>query len=104
REGVDVVLPQSSFDLPGLAAARERAPVPVLVSSPGTVHRSNDKAESYELLRRIGAPTVDFRRVAGARQVEAAALELGYPDRPVWFQAGVSSGASGVRVLEPHGD
>src|ERR1041385_5480677 len=28
REGVDVVLPQSSFDLPGLAAARERAPVP----------------------------------------------------------------------------
>ena len=32
RERVDVVLPQSSFDLPGLAAARTRFPVPVLVS------------------------------------------------------------------------
>src|SRR5207248_6886655 len=30
REHVDVVLPQSSFDLPGLAAARDRFPVPVL--------------------------------------------------------------------------
>ena len=67
REGVDVVLPQSSFDLPGLAAARDRFPVPVLVSSPDTVHRSNDKAETYELLQRIGVPTVEFRRVAGAR-------------------------------------
>src|SRR5207302_7657106 len=49
REQVDVVLPQSSFDLPGLAAARDRFPVPVLVSSPETVHRSNDKAETYAL-------------------------------------------------------
>jgi carbamoyl-phosphate synthase large subunit len=31
REGVEVVLPQSSFDLEGLAAHRERFPVPVLV-------------------------------------------------------------------------
>src|SRR5205085_8889910 len=71
REGVDVVLPQSSFDLPGLAAARERFPVPVLVSSPDTVHRSNDKAETYALLQKIGVPAVQFRRVAAARQLEA---------------------------------
>ena len=101
REGVDVVLPQSSFDLPGLAAARERFPVPVLVSSPDTVHRSNDKAESYELLQRIGVPTVEFRRVAGARQVEAAARELGYPDRPVCFKPVFSSGSRGFRILDP---
>jgi carbamoylphosphate synthase large subunit len=101
REGVDVVLPQSSFDLPGLAAARERFPVPVLVSSPDTVHRSNDKAESYELLQRIGVPTVEFRRVAGARQVEAAAHELGYPERPVCFKPVFSSGSRGFRILDP---
>jgi carbamoyl-phosphate synthase large subunit len=101
REGAEVVLPQSSFDLPGLAAARERFPVPVLVSSPDTVHRSNDKAETYELLRRIGVPTVDFRRVAGARQVEAAARELGYPDRPVCFKPVFSSGSRGFRILDP---
>ena len=59
REHVDVVLPQSSFDLEGLAAHRERFPVPVLVSSPDTIHRSNDKAETYALLQRLGvtAPT-----------------------------------------------
>ena len=101
REGVDVVLPQSSFDLEALAAERERFPVPVLVSSPDTIHRSNDKAESYALLQRIGVPTVEFRRVAGSRQVEAAALELGYPDRPVCFKPVFSSGSRGFRILDP---
>ena len=100
-EGVDVVLPQSSFDLEALSATRERFPVPVLVSSPQTVHRSNDKAESYALLQRIGVPTVEFRRVAGARQVEAAARELGYPDHPVCFKPVFSSGSRGFRILDP---
>ena len=100
-ERVDVVLPQSSFDLEALSATRERFPVPVLVSSPQTVHRSNDKAESYALLQRIGVPTVEFRRVAGARQVEAAARELGYPERPVCFKPVFSSGSRGFRILDP---
>jgi carbamoyl-phosphate synthase large subunit len=100
REGVDIVLPQSSFDLPGLAAAREGFPVPVLVSGPETVRRSNDKAETYSLLQRIGVPTIEFRRVAGARAVEAAAHELGYPDRPVCFKPVFSSGSRGFRILD----
>jgi carbamoyl-phosphate synthase large subunit len=104
REGVDVVLPQSSFDLQGLAEARDRFPVPVLVSSPETIRRSNDKAESYALLQRIGVPTVEFRRVAGARALEAAARELGYPDRPVCFKPVFSSGSRGFRVLDPSVD
>jgi len=101
RERVDVVLPQSSFDLPGLAEARERFPVPVLVSSPETVRRSNDKAETYSLLQRIGVPTIEFRRVAGAGEVEAAARELGYPERPVCFKPVFSSGSRGFRILDP---
>ena len=101
RERVDVVLPQSSFDLEGLAGRREAFPVPVLVSSPETIHRSNDKAESYALLQRIGVPTVAFRRVAGAREVEAAARELGYPERPVCFKPVFSSGSRGFRILDP---
>jgi carbamoyl-phosphate synthase large subunit len=101
REGADIVLPQSSFDLPGLAAARGRFPVPVLVSAPETVRRSNDKAETYSLLKRIGVPTIEFRRVAGARAVEAAARELGYPDRAVCFKPVFSSGSRGFRILDP---
>ena len=101
REGVDVVLPQSSFDLEGLAAHRERFSCPVLVSSPDTIHRSNDKAETYAFLHRIGVPAPEFRRVNGSAEVEAAARELGYPDRPVCFKPVFSSGSRGFRVLDP---
>jgi len=101
REHVDVVLPQSSHDLPHLAAQRGRFPVPVLVSGPETVRRSNDKAETYELLRRIGVRAPEFRRVTGAAGVEAAAKELGYPERPLCFKPVFSSGSRGFRVLDP---
>jgi carbamoyl-phosphate synthase large subunit len=101
REHVDVVLPQSSFDLAGLAAERDRFPVPVLVSSPETIRRSNDKAETYSLLKRIGVPTVEFFRVAGAHQVAEAAAALGYPDNPVCFKPVFSSGSRGFRILDP---
>lgn len=101
REGVDIVLPQSSFDLAGLAEHRARFPVPVLVSSPETIRRSNDKAESYALLHRLGLRAPEFRRVRGAEGVAAAAAELGYPDRPVCFKPVFSSGSRGFRVLDP---
>jgi carbamoyl-phosphate synthase large subunit len=101
REGVDVVLPQSSFDLEGLAAHRERFPVPVLVSSPETIRRTNDKAETYALLQGLGITGPDFRRVNGAAQVAAAAEELGYPERAVCFKPVFSSGSRGFRILDP---
>jgi carbamoyl-phosphate synthase large subunit len=104
REGVDAVLPQSSFDLEGLAHCRDRFPVPVLVSAPETIRRANDKAESYELLRELGLPAPEFLRVRGAAGVEAAARELGYPDRPLCFKPVFSSGSRGFRVLDPSVD
>jgi carbamoyl-phosphate synthase large subunit len=101
REGVDAILPQSSFDLEGLAAHRERSPMPVLVSHPEAIVRSNDKAETYTLLHRLGIPAPEFRRVHGAREVDAAARELGYPDRAVCFKPIFSSGSRGFRILDP---
>ena len=101
-EGVDAVLPQSSFDLLGLAEAKERFEgIAVLVSSPEAIQRSNDKAETYALLHRIGVRAPEFRRVNGAREVAAAAEELGYPERPVCFKPVFSSGSRGFRVLDP---
>jgi carbamoyl-phosphate synthase large subunit len=103
REHVDAVLPQSSFDLAGLAAVRERfadAGVAILVSPPETIRRSNDKAEAYALLQQIGVPAPAWRRVTGARALAAAAEELGYPDRPVCFKPVFSSGSRGFRVLD----
>ncbi len=101
RERVDAVLPQSSFDLEGLAEHVDRFPMPVLVSQPNAIARSTDKAETYELLHRLGVPAPEFRRVSGAREVEAAARELGYPARPVCFKPVFSSGSRGFRILDP---
>jgi carbamoyl-phosphate synthase large subunit len=101
REGVDAILPQSSFDLEGLAEHVDRFPMPVLVSSPDAIHRSNDKAETYAMLHRLGVPAPEFRRVNGAHEVDTAARELGYPDRPVCFKPVFSSGSRGFRILDP---
>jgi carbamoyl-phosphate synthase large subunit len=100
RERADAVLPQSSFDLEGLARSRDRFPVPVLVSGPETIRRANDKATGYALLHELGLPAPAFRRVRGAAEVEAAARELGYPDRPVCFKPVFSSGSRGFRILD----
>ena len=104
EENVDAILPQSSFDLEGLAEHAGRFPMPVLVSSPDAIHRSNDKAETYAMLHRIGVPAPEFRRVNGAHEVEASARELGYPDRPVCFKPVFSSGSRGFRILDPSVD
>jgi carbamoyl-phosphate synthase large subunit len=102
REGADAILPQSSFDLEGLAGAVERFEgIAVLVSPLDAIRRSNDKAETYAFLHRLGLPAPEFRRVQGAREVEAAARELGYPDRPVCFKPVFSSGSRGFRILDP---
>jgi carbamoyl-phosphate synthase large subunit len=106
-EGADAVLPQSSFDLLGLAEAKSRfedAGVAVLVSSPAAVRCANDKAESYALLDRIGVPGPAWRRVSGAEAVAAAARELGYPGRDVCLKPVVSSGSRGFRVLSASAD
>ena len=101
QERADCVLPQSSFDLEGLAEYRESFPVPVLVSKPDAIFRSNDKAETYAFLHRLGLPAPAFRRVNGAAEVEAAARELGYPGVPVCFKPVFSSGSRGFRILDP---
>ncbi|HZO33459.1 MAG TPA: ATP-grasp domain-containing protein [Gaiellaceae bacterium] len=101
RERVDAILPQSSFDLEGLAEHVGRFPIPVLVSNPDAIRRSNDKAETYALLHRLGVPAPAFRRVNGAGAVEEAARELGYPERPVCFKPVFSSGSRGFRILDP---
>jgi carbamoyl-phosphate synthase large subunit len=103
-EQVDAVLPQSSYDLLGLAEARERFDCAVLVASPEAVRRSNDKASSYALLDTIGVPGPAWRRVRGAAAVEAAARELGYPGEDVCMKPLVSSGSRGFRVLSASAD
>jgi carbamoyl-phosphate synthase large subunit len=100
RERVDAVIPQSSYELFALAEAKdELGETRVLVASPDAVRRSNDKAESYALLDRIGVRGPKWRRVSGGEAIAAAARELGYPDEEVAFKPLVSSGSRGFRVI-----
>jgi carbamoyl-phosphate synthase large subunit len=78
--------------------------VAVLVSSPEAIRRSNDKAETYSLLDRIGVRGPAWRRVAGAKAVVAAVEELGYPERDVCMKPVFSSGSRGFRVLSASAD
>jgi carbamoyl-phosphate synthase large subunit len=104
-EAVDAVLPQSSFDLLGLAEAKERFEgIAVLVASPEAIRRSNDKAETYALLDRIGVRGPAWRRVSGAQAVAAAVRELGYPGVDVCMKPVFSSGSRGFRVLSASAD
>jgi carbamoyl-phosphate synthase large subunit len=104
-EGVDAVLPQSSFDLLGLAEAKERFEgIAVLVSSPEAVRRSNDKAETYALLDRIGVRGPAWRRVSGAAGLAEAAGALGYPQQDVCMKPVFSSGSRGFRVISASAD
>lgn len=103
RERVDAVLPQSSHDLAGLAAARPdfaSEGVAVLVSSPQAVATADDKAACYELLDGIGVRVPRWRRVQGGRELARAAAALGYPGEPVCFKPVRSSGSRGFRVLD----
>jgi carbamoylphosphate synthase large subunit len=107
REGAAAVLPQSSFDLPGLAAAREQFAaegVTVLVASPEAVRRANDKAESYALLDAIGVRGPAWRRVRGVEAVAAAARALGYPAEELALKPVFSSGSRGFRILSASAD
>jgi carbamoyl-phosphate synthase large subunit len=104
REGVDAVLPQSSYELLPLAEARDRFDAAVLVASPDAVRRSNDKAETYALLDGIGAPGPAWQRVRSREAVEAAARELGYPGEDIAVKPLESSGSRGFRVLSSSAD
>ena len=103
-ERVDAVLPQSSHDLPGLAAAHAdfaAAGIAVLVASPEAIATSNDKAACYELLGEIGVRVPRWQRVRGGRELARAAGELGYPGVPVCFKPVAGSGSRGFRILDP---
>jgi carbamoyl-phosphate synthase large subunit len=105
RERADAVIPQSSYELLALAAAKDDfVETTVLIASPEAVRRSNDKAETYGLLDEIGVRGPAWRRVRGGDATAVAARELGYPDRDVAFKPLVSSGSRGFRVVSASAD
>ena len=105
REHVRAILPQSSFTLEGLAAERGRFEgIAVIVSSPESIRRCNDKAATYAMLDAIGVRGPAWRQVRGGAALEKAARELGYPEHDVCMKPLFSSGSRGFRQLSASAD
>ena len=105
REHVDVVLPQSSYTLEGLAIEKDRfEDIVVVVASPDAIRRANDKAETFALCDSIGVRVPAWRRVSTPAEFEQAGRELGYPEREICMKPLVSSGTRGFRVISASAD
>ena len=105
REHVDVVLPQSSYTLEGLAIEKDRFEgIVVVVASIEAIRRANDKAETFALCDSIGVRVPAWQRVSTPAEFEQAGCELGYPEREICMKPLVSSGTRGFRVISASAD
>ena len=107
REGAQVVLPQASFDLAGLAAMRAdfaAAGIALICASPEAVAAADSKFETLALCERLGVRAPAFRVARGGAAVAEAAHALGYPDRDVCIKPVVSAGSRGFHVLSARVD
>jgi carbamoyl-phosphate synthase large subunit len=107
REGVDVVLPQASFDLERLAEHAEAfaaAGITLICSTPDVVRAADSKHETLALCERLGVRAPAFRLARGGAEVAAAARELGYPDRDVCMKPVIASGSRGFHVISANVD
>lgn len=105
REGADLVFPQSSAEIPAIAAARDRFGCPVLCADVDAVLRADDKSAMHDLL--AGHPDVAqpaAERVDEASGLAAAAARLGYPDRDLAFKPVTAKGGRGFRRLSERAD
>src|SRR3954465_7477592 len=95
RENIDVVLPQSSFDLLALAESRERfMATTVLVSPPDAIRTANDKAATYALLERLRLRAPAWRKVTGAPALAPAAAGVRSPAPPGRRSSAIRPGRS----------
>ena len=104
RERVDLLFPQSSFEVAPLAEHRDRFPVPVLVAPARAVGACNDKSATMDLAEQAGVRVPATHLVLTADEFRAAAEELGYPERDVCMKPPNAKGSRGFRVLSAHVD
>lgn len=74
--------------------------IDVLVSPHDGLTVANDKVALYEHLHTHGIGVPDYRVATNLKQLRIAAVELGYPNRPVVIKPGVSNGSRGIRILD----
>lgn len=102
REGVTLIIPTVSEELPHLAAASHQfgAGVAVCVADPGPVAVAHDKLRTAVWLRARGVPVPSFATPEDYRSTAAAFMALG---GPLVVKPRISRGGRGVRLAD-HAD
>ncbi|WP_292520584.1 ATP-grasp domain-containing protein [Methanoculleus sp.] len=107
KEGVDVVVPQNTLELPVLAENRSSFSdigTSVAVSDASAISVANDKYRLMRLAEQIGVPTPKYGLVNNFEALTDFAKELGWPDKPVVVKPPLSNGMRGVRIVDESRD
>ena len=99
REGVDAVLPSSSFEVAAIAEAVELFPMPVLVPTPSAIAAANDKSRTTEIAERLGIPVPRSIVATTPDELRLVAAELGYPKVDVCMKPTSMKGSRGFLVI-----
>jgi carbamoyl-phosphate synthase large subunit len=99
REGVDVVLPQTTRETIVLSSEKSKVKTRVAVSGASAVRKANNKFLLLRVFEKLGFPRPDFELADTPARLGRAARRLGYPEKPVVIKPPVSFGSRGFRVL-----
>jgi carbamoyl-phosphate synthase large subunit len=102
REGVDLVIPQTTREIAVLSRYRgaiEAGGTRVMVSSAEAIEAANDKAAVLRAFEALGLPVPAWRTARTEAELTKAAEALGYPDRSIVVKPPVSNGMRGLRIL-----
>jgi carbamoyl-phosphate synthase large subunit len=103
NEGVDVILPQNTLELPVLADNKHlflNIGTSIAVSDAVAIAIANDKYELMKLAEQVGVPTPKYKLIDNFKSLADSARELGWPDKPVVVKPPLSNGMRGVRIID----
>ena len=102
REGVHVILPQTTREVMTLAEHQDLfkdSNIKVVVSGAQAVSIANDKYLILRECERIGVPCPEYYLVHGLAELEESLQKLGYPNKKVVVKPRLSNGMRGLRIL-----
>lgn len=105
REGVNIVFPQISMELP-LYFKRindfEKNDIHVAITKTDSLFIANNKLKLYEFMNQNGLDTPKFLVIKNKHDLLKAASYFGYPYSPFCVKVSESSGSRGVRIIWPN--